>query len=117
MHIVHSAIPAFRHALKGVYLWSLLAISAWLCHRFFLRRIAATTIMSTPLTYRSYKTKNEASPWQNLRPPTNPHLVLVRHELCPPKLFEEGMSGTDVTPRHEPPPRIHAHVPAQATTG
>ena len=53
MHIVHSAIPAFRNAMKGVYRKSLLATSAWICHRFFLRRIAVTTIMSIPLAYRS----------------------------------------------------------------
>jgi hypothetical protein len=53
MHIVHSAIPAFRKAMKGVYRKSLLATSAWICHRFFLRRIAVTNIMSIPLAYRS----------------------------------------------------------------
>jgi hypothetical protein len=105
MDIVHSAIPACRQALKGMDLKRLVALPTWVCHRFFLIRIAVTNIMSIPLAYRSSKTKHETSTWQNLRPQTNPHLVLVRHGLCPPELFEEGMSGTDVTPRHEPPLR------------
>jgi hypothetical protein len=72
MHIVQSAIPACRKALKGVDLKRLLAPPTWVCHRFFLISIAVTNIMSILLAYRSEKTKHEASPGQHLRPQTNP---------------------------------------------
>jgi hypothetical protein len=48
MHIVHSAIPAFRQALKGVSLQRLLAPAASVCHRFILINIAVTKIRSIP---------------------------------------------------------------------
>jgi hypothetical protein len=58
MHIVHSAIPAFRKALKGVYLKRVLAPPTWGCHSFLLIRIIFTHIL--PLAYRPEKTQNES---------------------------------------------------------
>jgi hypothetical protein len=52
MHIVDPAISAFRKAMKGVSLNRLLAIPAWVCHSFLLRRILVTNIISSPLAYR-----------------------------------------------------------------